>query len=82
VAVLRGEPEAACRCCFGIELDQHRRLVTNDPSVMSRLNDHHLQGDELEGTTVGVFATHVASGQEADVRMHAEQRTDERLQVR
>src|SRR5262245_5965057 len=82
VAVLLGEPEAARRCRFGIELDQHRCLVTDDPGIVSGLNDYHLRRDELEGAAVGVLATYVAPGQEADVRIHAKHCADERLQVR
>ena len=37
--------------------------------------------DKLEGAAVGVLDTHVALGQEANVRMHAECRANEWLQV-
>ena len=60
VAVLLGEPEEARRCRFGIELDEYRRLVTDDPGVVPRLNDHHLRCDELEGAAIGVLTTYVA----------------------
>ena len=42
VAVLLGESEAARRYRFGIELDQHRCLVTDDPGVVPGLNDHSI----------------------------------------
>jgi hypothetical protein len=32
------------------------------PGIMPGLHDHHLRRDELEGTAVGVLATHVAPG--------------------
>jgi hypothetical protein len=41
-----------------------------------------LRRDELEGAAVGILATHVPPGQKANVRMHAESRANERLQVR
>ena len=82
VAVLLGEPEAARRCRFGIELDQHYCLVTDDPGIVPGLNDHHLRRNELKDTAVGVLAAYVAPGQEADVRMHAKRSADKRLQVR
>ena len=76
------ESETARRRGFGVELDQHRRLVTHDPRVVSRFHDDHLRCDELEGAAVSIRTLDVAAGQEADVRMHAEGRADERLQVR
>jgi len=39
VAVLLREPEATRRRGFGIELDQHRRLLAYHPGVMPRLHD-------------------------------------------
>jgi hypothetical protein len=82
MAVLLGEPEEARRCRFGIELDEYRRLVTDDPGVVRGLNDHNLWRDELEGAAVGILATYVAPSQEADVRVHAKHCADERLEVR
>ena len=82
VAVLLGEPEEARRCRFGIELDQYRCLVTDDPGVVPRLNDHHLRRNELEGTAIGVLATYVAPGQEANVHIHAKLCANEWLHVR
>ncbi len=80
--VLRGDSEVARRCGFGIELDHHCRLVTDDPSVVSRLNHHNLWGDVVKSAAVGIRSLHMSSDQEADVRMHAERRADEGLQVR
>ena len=62
VAVLLREPKATRRRGFGIELDQHRRLLTDHPRVMPRLHDEHLGRDEFEGTAIGICATHVAPG--------------------
>src|SRR5215467_11018073 len=81
VAMHLGEPEVARRCRFGIELDEYRCLVTDDPGVVSGLNDHDLRRDELEGAAVSVLATYVAPSQEADVRVHAMHCADERLEV-
>jgi hypothetical protein len=61
VAVLLRQPKAARRRGFGIELDQHRRLIADDPGVMPGLHDQHLRRDELEAAPVGILATDVAS---------------------
>ena len=62
VAVLLREPKAPRRRGFGIELDQHRRRLTDHPGVMPRLHDEHLGRDEFKGTAIGIRATHVAPG--------------------
>src|SRR5215831_7273953 len=73
----------AARCGgFRVELDQHDSFITHHPRVMARFHNHHLRRDKLEGTAIGIRALDVTAGQEADMRMHAERRAHERLQVR
>ena len=75
------ESKTACRGGFRVELDQHRGLLTYDPRVMAWFHDHYLWRNELEGAAIGIRALDVTAGQEANVCMHAERRTDERLEV-
>src|SRR5262245_23821299 len=49
---------------------------------MARFHDYHLRRDKLEGAAIGIRALDVAASQKADMRMHAERRAHERLQMR
>jgi hypothetical protein len=64
-----------------VKLDQHGGLVSHDPSVVPRLDSDHLRSYELRGAAVCILNMDLASGQEPDVRMHAEIRADDCLHV-
>ena len=76
------ESKTARRGGFRVELDQHRSLLPHDPGVMARFHHHHVRRDTCKGAAIRIRALDVAAGQEADVRMHAQRRPDEWLQVR
>ena len=61
MAVLGGEAEAAGRALLGVELDQHRLLVADDPGVVAGLDGDELRSDELERAPVRVLALDVAA---------------------
>src|SRR5262245_43575890 len=48
VAVGGGQSEPASRLSLAVELDQHRRLGSDDPGVVARLEDDRLRRDQLE----------------------------------
>jgi hypothetical protein len=82
MTVLLGEPEATCRFAFGVELDEHGRLLANDPRIVSGLQHHGLWRDELEGAAVRIGAPYVSLEQKANVCMQAERRFHQRFEVR
>jgi hypothetical protein len=69
------QPEAACGVGLGVEVHEHRRLVTHDPGVVPRLQDHNRGCRVLEGAAVSVDSVYPAPCQEAHVGMAAEVRT-------
>ena len=72
VVMFLRKSEATGGFSFGIELNHHCSLVTDDPGIVSGLEHHSLRGNEFKRATVGKLATHMALEQEADVRMHAQ----------
>ncbi len=80
--MLVSQAEAVCGLGFGVEVHEHRRLVTHDPCVVPRLQDDNRGGFVLEGAAVSVGSVYSAAGQEAHVGMAAEVRTHYGLHVR
>ena len=76
--VLRGKAEAAGRSLLGVELDEHRLLVADDPGVVAGLDGHHLRGDVVERAPVGVLALDVAAGMQRSVRTVGRMWVDQR----
>jgi hypothetical protein len=74
-------PEAADRVTFEVEFDQHHGLLTHNPTIVTRLDDHNLRSLELHDATVGVFDVDFAAGKEADVGVHAQVTADYRFHV-
>src|SRR5436190_15774401 len=60
------------RVAHEIDFDQHRRLVADDPAVVSGLDRHHLRRGELLRPAVAILHADAAARDEADVRVHAE----------
>jgi len=56
--MLGRKPEALGRLSRGVELNEHRRLATHDPGIVTRLEHDDLRGDELDGAAVAVLAPH------------------------
>jgi hypothetical protein len=75
------ESKAARRGSLRVKLDQDRCLLTHDPCIMAWFHHHHVRRDKVEGAAIGIRALDVATGQKADVRMHAERGAHEGLQV-
>src|SRR3989442_6912277 len=65
-----------------IELDQHDRLVPNDPPVVTRLDGDHLRSRVLRTATIVILDADSAAGEKPDVRVHAQLRADQRFHVR
>jgi len=76
-----GHAEAVDGFALEVEFDQDNRLLSHDPSVMSRLDGHNLRRFMLDDATVGVLDVNFALREEADMRVHAEVRSDDRLHV-
>ena len=55
-----------------VELDHDRRLVTDDPSVVSGLNCDHFGRRESRDASIGVLDVNTAARQESYMRVHAE----------
>jgi hypothetical protein len=64
-----------CGLGLGVEVHEHRRLVTHDPCVVPRLQDDNRGRGVLKGAAVSVDSVYPAAGQEAHVGMAAEVRT-------
>jgi len=81
--LVHGRESEAARCRgFRVELDQHRSFLTHDPRVVTRFYNDHLRRDKSKGAAIGIRALNVAADQEAHVRMQAEVRAHEWLQMR
>src|SRR5258705_13557544 len=68
--------ETADGIALEVELDQHHRLLTHHPAVMSRFDRHNLWSLVFDDTAVGVFDVNLATRKETDVRVHAEVSAD------
>jgi hypothetical protein len=64
-----------------IEFDQHGGLIADHPPLVSRFNGDELWSFELEDAAVGKADVDLAARHEADVRVHAQFRADNGLQV-
>lgn len=77
---LRHSEPADC-FSFEIELNQHDRLGADDPAVVTRVDGDDLRRPVLDDAAVGVFDVDLPVREKADVRMHAEVGTHDRLHV-
>src|SRR5215471_17201193 len=66
---------------FEVKLDQHGRLIADHTPIMAGFDDNHLRRDEVTRASVGERHVNAAARQETDVRMVAEFRSDQRLDV-
>lgn len=62
-----GKAEAAGGVPFGVEVDEHRRLVADHPGVVAGLESDHRRCLVREGAAVGVGALDVPARKEANV---------------
>ena len=76
-----GHPETTDRVSFEIELDEHDRLVADDPSVVFRLDRDDLRGLALHAAAIRVFDVNPSASEEADMRVHAVVGADDRFHV-
>lgn len=60
-----------------IELDEHGRLVTHHPSLVSRLHGNKLRSLILDDAAIRESDVDLAVSHEPDMRVHAEFRTDD-----
>jgi len=75
-------PQTTDGVAFEVKLDQHRRLIPNDPAVMPRLDRHDLRRRALQGAAIRILDVDLASSEKAHVSVHTEIGADERLHVR
>src|SRR5882672_948457 len=73
--------ETADRVTLEVELDEHHRLLTDDPTIVARLDRDNLRSLVFHNTAVGVFDVDFATRQEADVGVHAQVGPDDRFHV-
>jgi len=76
-----GHPETTDRVSFEIELDEHDRLVADDPSVVFRLDRDDLRGLAFHAAAIRVFDVNPSASEEADMRVHAVVGADDRFHV-
>src|SRR5215471_4257279 len=79
---VRRHAEPRGRVAHEVDLDEHRRLVTDDPPVVPRLDRDDLRRGELQRLPVAVARRDRAARDEADVRVHADLGADGVLHVR
>lgn len=75
-------PEPPHGVTLEVELDQDRRLVSDNPPSMSRFDGSGLWSNELKGTAIRVWSVDLAAGQEPDKRVHAKIGANDRFHVR
>jgi len=81
VLVRLRHPEATNGLSLEVKFDQNRRLVSDDPPVVPRLDSDDRWSHELRGAAVCILNVDLAPGQEPDVRMHTEIRADDCFHV-
>jgi hypothetical protein len=81
MSMLASQSEPVCGLGLGVEVHEHRRLVTHDPCVVPRLQDDNRGRRVLKGAAVSVRSVYPAPRQEAHVGMAAEVRTHQRLHM-
>ena len=81
VPVRLRHPELADRLALEVEFDQDRSLITDNPAIMTGLDDDDLRSRELYSAAVRILDVDLAAGQEPDVRVHAEIGADDRFHV-
>src|SRR3954453_22507911 len=75
-------PEVRRRVAQEVHFDQDGLLVAHDPAVVAGPDRDDLRRDELLHGAVGVLDVHAPPGDEPDVRVHAQLRSDRPLHVR
>src|ERR1035437_129128 len=81
VPVRLRHPELADRLALEVEFDQDCSLITDNPAIMTGLDDDDLRSRELDSAAVRILDVDLAAGQEPDVRVHAEIGADDRFHV-
>src|ERR1019366_2110955 len=81
VPVRLRHPELADRLALEVEFDQDRSLITDNPAIMTGLDDDNLGRRELDSAAVRILDVDLVAGQEPDVRLHAEIGADDRFHV-
>src|SRR5437773_3786686 len=76
-----GHPEATYRIALEVELDQHDRLVADDPTVMARRDLDNLRRFVFRNAAIAVRNVDLPRGEEAGVRVHTEVGSDRRFHV-
>jgi hypothetical protein len=74
-------PELADRLALEVEFDQDCSLTTDNPAIMTGLDDDNLWSRELDSAAVRVLDVDLAAGQEPNVCVHAEIGADDRFHV-
>src|ERR1017187_10248834 len=81
VPVRSRHSELADRLALEVEFDQDRSLITDNPAIMTGLDDDDLRSRKLDSAAVRILDVDLAAGQEPDVRVHAEIGADDRFHV-
>jgi hypothetical protein len=82
VRVRRRNVEASDGVAFEIDLNENCGLVTEYAGIVAWFDDDGLWCHERRGATIGILDAHLALYEEADVRVHAQRRTNGRPDVR
>src|SRR5437870_5032432 len=73
--------EAANGIAFKIEFDEHGGFVSDDGTVVPRIDGNDLRRREVRLASILVTDLNLATSQKADVSVHAEVGADDRLHV-
>src|SRR5690348_14348650 len=73
--------EARNGLALEIEFDQHHRLVSHDPAIVTWFDRHDLRRPVFDDAAVGILDVDFALCEIADVRVHAVLGADDRLHV-
>jgi hypothetical protein len=73
--------EPADRVALEVDLDQHHRLLADNPTVVAGIDSHDLRRLVFDDAAIGVLDVDLSAGQEADVSVQAEISADHRLHV-
>src|SRR5689334_22979636 len=79
--MLARHPHLLSGLTLKVELNEHRRFVSDHPPIMPRFDFHNLRSREASLAAVRKLDLNAPFHDEADVSMHAVRRSDRRFDV-
>lgn len=77
-----GYADPFCRGTAEIEFNEHGRLVSDDPGIVSWRDGHNPRGGKFQNAAILILDVNLTSGEKSHVRVHADIGSDNRLDVR